>query len=103
VLRRVPIVLSFLALAAHFLRGGHIVGVVVCLLLPFLLGVRRVWAAWVLRGALAMAGLWWVRILAGIAAERRSLGEPWLRMALILGGVAVIAWLSILAVPRPER
>jgi len=101
--RRIPVVLSFLLLAAHFLRAGQILGVAVCLLLPLLLGVRRAWSVWVLRGALAVVGLWWVRILAAIAAERRSLGEPWLRMALILGGVALVAWISILALPRPGR
>jgi len=100
-LRLVPVLVSFLLLAAHFLRASQFVGVGVCLLLPFLLAVRSAWSAWTVRMALLLGGLEWVRTLAGVAAERRSLGEPWLRMALILGAVALVTWASVLAVRGP--
>lgn len=100
-LRLVPVGLSFLLLAAHFLRASAFVGVAVCLLLPLLLAVPAAWSAWILRLALVVGGLEWVRTLAGFAAERRSLGEPWLRMALILGAVALLTGLSALAVRGP--
>ena len=100
-LRAVAVCLSFLLLAAHYLRGAQFVGVAVCLLLPLLLAVPSGWATWGLRVALVLGAMEWVRILAGFAAARRSLGEPWLRMALILGGVALFTGLSALAVRGP--
>lgn len=100
-LRLVPVGLSFLLLAAHFLRASAFVGVAVCLFLLLLLAVPSAWSAWTLRLALVLGGLEWVRTLVGFAVERRSLGEPWLRMALILGAVALFTGLSALAVRGP--
>ncbi len=83
------------ALAAHFLRAGATAGVVVCLALPAVAVLTR--ARWALRGlqALLLIGtVSWIGTALRLGAERRVAGEPWLRMALILGTAAALSALA---------
>ena len=104
-LRIIPVVLSTILLAAHFLRTGATGLVVLCLAVPALLLLRRAWAVTVVRVFLVLATLEWVRTLAGNVAERQATGEPWQRMALILAAVAAFtamsAWLLRTAKQNP--
>jgi hypothetical protein len=84
-----PILLSFLLLAAHFFRFGQLVLVGVALLLPFLLLVRKRWAARTLQVALFLGAAEWVRTIFVFALARMAMGYPYLRMALILSAVAL--------------
>jgi hypothetical protein len=93
----VPAVLSLLVLAAHFLRSGQFVLVAVALLAAALVVVRRAWAARALQVVLALAAVEWVRTLLGLVADRRAEGRPFVRMAVILGAVALTAALSAAA------
>ena len=43
---------------------------------------------------LALGALEWLRALYGFAAMRIAFGEPWTRLALILGAVALFTGLS---------
>jgi hypothetical protein len=82
-------------LAAHFLRMGAMAGVVVCLALPAVAVLT--WARWALRALqalLILGSVSWVVTALRIGAERRVAGEPWLRMALILGTVAALSALA---------
>lgn len=92
-----PALLSLLVLAAHFLRAGSVVLVAASIALAFMSLVRRPWALRLLQGALLLGCAEWLRTLAGRVAERSASGAPWLRMALILGAVALVAALSALA------
>jgi hypothetical protein len=83
------VIFSFLLMAAHFFRAGHMAGVVAALALPLLLLVPRRWAAWALEAALLLAAAEWVMSLARMVRERQALGEPVTRLALVLGAVAV--------------
>jgi hypothetical protein len=94
-----PIVLSALLLAAHFLRGGQAALVSLCLALPLLLAVRRPWAGWLITVGLGLGGLEWLLTLIDIAQQRMAMGEPWLRMAAILGTVTLLTVASALT-PR---
>lgn len=96
-LRLLPAALALLVLGAHFLRAGHLALVAAALALVALLFVRRPWAAWAVQGALVLATLEWVRTLAILAGARRAAGAPYLRMTLILAGVALATALSLLA------
>jgi hypothetical protein len=91
-----PIVLSCLVLAAHFLRGGQAALVAVCLALPLLFLVRRPWAGWTITVLLGLGSLEWLVTLAHIAQQRMAMEQPWLRMAAILGTVALITGASAL-------
>jgi len=97
-----PIVLSCLVLAAHFLRGGHAAFVAICLALPLLFLVRRPWAGWTITVVLGLGSLEWLVTLIQIAQQRMAMGEPWLRMAAILGTVTLITGASAL-LPRTRR
>ena len=90
-----PIVLSLLVLAAHFLRGGCLPFALVLLGLLALLAVRRPWVPRVLQVVLTLGALEWIRTLVTLATERSDRGEPFLRMALILGAVAAVTLISV--------
>jgi len=98
----VPVVLSALLLAAHFFRAGHVVVVVVCLALLAVLPIRRRWAGLVVQFALAIGALEWARTLAVFAAARASRGEPYGRLVIILGSVALFTGLSALIFSTPR-
>lgn len=91
-----PVVLSTLVLAAHFLRGGHVAVVLLVLLTLPLLLVRRPWARRVVQAVLVLGALEWVRTLVSLVQLRAMLGQPWTRMAVILGSVALVTLLSAL-------
>lgn len=95
-------VLSFLVLAAHFLRSGNVVMVGIVLVCVGLLAVRRGWAARSVQVALLLGAAEWLRTLAQLVSSRTSAGQPVLRLSLILGGVALLTALSALVflVPR---
>ncbi len=97
-----PIVLSCLVLAAHFLRGGQAAFVAICLAIPLLFMVRRPWAGWAITTLLGLGCLEWLATLVQIAQVRMAMGEPWLRMAAILGTVTLITGASAL-LPRTRR
>jgi hypothetical protein len=92
-----PAVLSFLLLGAHFFRGGHLFMTALALAPQGLFFVRRRWAGRTLQILLVVGAAEWCRTLWILSAQRRALGEPWLRMAAILGSVALFAALAALA------
>ena len=96
-LRLLPAALALLVLGAHFLRARQLGLVTGALALVPLLFVRRTWAARAVEGALVLGVLEWLRTLALLALERRAAGAPYLRMTLILAGVALATALSLLA------
>lgn len=90
-----------LILAAHFLRMGAMPGVLFCLALPVVAVLTRArWALRSLQGLLLLGSASWVVTALRIGAERRVAGEPWLRMALILGTVAVLSALAAVMLSR---
>jgi hypothetical protein len=91
VLSLVLVVLSALLLGAHFLRSGDYAGVAASLMVPALLFARSAWAVRVTQaGLLAAAGIW-VATAVQTASLRLESGQPWARMAVILGAVAVVS------------
>ena len=96
VLRLLPVILSFLLLAAHFSRADIFPLIVACIAAPFLLFVRRPWVAKTFQVLLVIGALEWVRTLIAIARRRQLMGEPWTRMAIILGVVAAVTLASAL-------
>lgn len=101
----IPVVLSFVVLAAHFFRYQNMVLVGMCLLLPLLLFIRRSWAARVVQAALLLGALEWLRTMVVLIDVRESAGLPWTRLAIILGSVALFTAASgfVFAIPRLRR
>ena len=96
-LRLLPPALALLVLGAHFLRAGHLALVAAAVAVVAIQFVRRPWAARIVQGALVLGTLEWLRTVALLAEERRAAGAPYLRMTLILTGVALATALSLLA------
>jgi ferredoxin len=95
--------LAALLLAAHFFRGGEPGLALAAALVPSILLVRRRWASQVVALAFAAGGVEWGLTTARLASVRAGYGEPWGRMALILGAVAAFTWLSAWLVWRRSR
>lgn len=90
-----------LVLAAHFLRMGALAGVLVCLGLPIAAAATRArWALRCLQGVLVLGSANWIATALRIGAQRRAAGEPWLRMAIILGAVAALSALAAALLSR---
>lgn len=89
VIRLLPVLLSALLLAAHFYRAGQEAIVAMSLALPVLLLFKRSWVPTVVTVALILGAFEWIYTLLKIATIRADMGAPWLRMALILGTVAL--------------
>jgi hypothetical protein len=95
-LQLTPVTLSLLVLAAHFLRAGRMTLVAVTLLLMALYAVRRPLAARILQAALILGAIEWIRTLITVASLRMRVGEPWTRLAVILGAVTAVTLASAL-------
>ena len=97
----IPAALSALLLAAHFLRGGQLPLVAVSLLLiPFVVIPRR-WAVRIVQTSLVLGSLAWLLTLVQLVQQRQEAGQPWLRLAIILGSVMLFTALSALLLEAP--
>ncbi|MFO7587859.1 MAG: hypothetical protein R6X22_07265 [Gemmatimonadota bacterium] len=100
--RLVPVVLSAVLLAAHFSRADAFLLTALSLAFPLVLLVRSPWAPRAVQAILVIGALEWVRTAARLAAGRAELGQPWLRLAAILGSVAVLTLASALVFRSPR-
>lgn len=94
--RLLPVILSCLVLGAHFSRAELLPLVIFCAMFPFILLVKARWVPLIMQVFLVLGTLEWVRTILVLVKERLSQGQDWLRMALILGGVALFTLLSVL-------
>ena len=83
-----PAILSFLMLAAHWLRVDNPGLAGVTLALAVLLLVPRWWVVRIAQVVLGLAFVIWLLTIWGIIQDRMEEGKPWQRAALILLGVA---------------
>jgi hypothetical protein len=89
VIKLLPIIISGLLLAAHFLRAQIYPLVILSLAFPALLLFKCVWAVRLVQIILVLGALEWIRILLVLVDERRTAGQPWTRLVIILALVAV--------------
>ena len=97
----IPVVLSLVILGAHFMRYGNSAGVFVFSGLIALLFVRRAWVARLMQVVLVLGALEWVRTLYELVQVRAALGQPFIRMTLILGVVVAVSFCSALLFQLP--
>ncbi len=89
-------VAALLLLSAHFLRSFALPFVLLFLLLPWVLAIRRPWAVRVVQVALVLGVFEWITTTVSMLGERRVTGEPAGRMLLIMGGVIAFTLLAAL-------
>lgn len=94
--RLTPVIFSLLLLVAHFYRAGQLVFAGAALLSLSLLFIRRPWAARLMQVLLVAGAAEWLFTAIGLVMSRQAQGLPWLRLALILGMVALCTLLSAL-------
>ena len=95
-IKLLPVILSLLLHGAHFLRARMMVLVLIALIMLLFLLIRKPWSARLVQIFLVIGGLEWVRTLVILAEMRQAEGGPWMRLAIILGGVAVFTICSAL-------
>ena len=93
----VPVVLSLLVLGAHFYREGSVVLLAMVIFLLAVLAIRHPVSARLVQLGLVIGTVEWLWTLFVLAGQRMEVGAPYLRLALILGGVAAFTLLSALA------
>lgn len=96
-------VLSFLLLGAHFLRDRDWILTAACAVLALLVAWPRAWVARLLQAALALGTAEWAWTAFMLGQQRLAEGRPWIRMAIILGVVALLTAASIAAVEALRR
>lgn len=93
--------LALLLLAAHFVHAGLWPVAVLCAAPIALLWVRRPWAARTLQAVLACGAIEWILTAATLAQLRVAHHQPYVRLFVILGGVAVFTVVAALAIQHP--
>jgi len=96
ILRLLPVILAFGLLAAHFSRANMPPAVVVTLITPFLLLIRKPWIARSIQVLLLIGAAEWIRSMLGYIQVRKEIGEDWGRLAIILVTVALLTACSAL-------
>jgi hypothetical protein len=86
--------LALLLLAAHFYRADWLSLAALSVALAPLLAVPRPWAARTLQVALVLGAIEWLRTLSAFAAMRMAVGQPVLRLVLILVAVTAFTLLA---------
>lgn len=74
----------------------------VCVLIIALLFVRRTLSARAMQAMLLLGALEWLLTAVQLANARIEAGEPYMRLAFILGGVALFTALSALVFQTPR-
>jgi hypothetical protein len=88
--------LTLLLLGAHFFRAGLVPLTIACLGFIALLFVRTPWAARALQVVLALGTIEWLRTAWVFASARAAVGQPYARLLLILGAVALVTAVAAL-------
>ncbi|MEN8156721.1 MAG: hypothetical protein ABFS10_07210 [Bacteroidota bacterium] len=91
-----PIIICSLLMAAHLSRANMFILMIISLLIPFLLIWKSRIPARAVQIFLVIYGLEWIRALIYYARIRIENGEDWFRLALILGTVAVLNFVTLL-------
>ncbi len=94
--------LSILLLIGHFFRGNNLLAVIIFFLLLFVLFVQRPWAARIVQVGLLLGSIEWVRTTISLVCARIDMGEPFIRLAFILGGVSLLTACSALVFQTPK-
>ena len=89
-LRLLPVILSFLLLAAHFSRADLLPFVVISLVAPSLLFIKKKWIPRIMQILLIAGAFEWIRAMLGYIEIRKAIGDDWIRLAIILCTVALL-------------
>ncbi|NOZ83360.1 MAG: hypothetical protein GXP60_00845 [Epsilonproteobacteria bacterium] len=90
-----PVLFSMLLLAAHFLRADIIPLVILSLLMPIGLFIRKAVIARIFQIILILGSIEWIRTTFLLVAIREQQGQPWTKLVVILASVAFFTFASL--------
>ena len=90
----IPLIVSCLFLGAHFLRSANSIISVLCLLMPFLLLIKKRWILYIIQIFTYIGGGIWLNTTIFLIRKRLTMGLPWHKPAIILGAIAVFTVFS---------
>lgn len=94
----IPVIISFILLAAHFMRDNDLIFAFFVLALLFIILYFLVPASVKAAKVMLLFGtIEWIRSGYALASIRLRAGEPYIRLVIIMGGVAFFTLLSSLA------
>ncbi|AFM26605.1 hypothetical protein [Desulfomonile tiedjei] len=89
VLRLIPFVIASVLLSAHFLREGNIGLMLVSILVPLFLLIRRRWILIALQLWSYLAAIIWMNTMIDLVQQRMMAGRSWGTAVIILGSVSL--------------
>jgi hypothetical protein len=89
IFRLLPVLLSFLLIAAHFSRADQKILVIISLAIPFLLLIKKRVIIRIMQIVLLLAAAEWIRSMLIYIEVRKISGDDWTRLAIILSVVAI--------------
>jgi hypothetical protein len=101
----IPVIFSFILLAAHFSRKDlPLLSIIPLALIP-LLFIRRKYALWIVQLALLAGSAEWVRSTFRYIEIRQQINDDWTLLAIILFSVALFTLISglLLFLPKVQR
>ena len=101
-LRLMPVLISTLFLAAHFFRARNFPLLALAVGVAVILLISRKWVPRVVQIAMILGGAEWVRTTVVLASARAAAGQAWIRLAVILGVVALFTMCSGLVFRLPR-
>ena len=96
ILRLLPAIFSLLILSAHFSRAGLTSLSLIFLIIPFLLLIKQAWIARLIQALLILGSIEWIRSIFYYVSQRQAIGEPYIRLVIIIGIIALFTGLSAL-------
>jgi hypothetical protein len=97
-----PPIFTILLLTVHFFRGNNLPAVIIFFLLLLVLFVQRPGAARIVQVGLLLGSIEWVRTTISLVCARIDMGEPFIRLAFILGGVSLLTACSAIVFQTPK-
>jgi asparagine N-glycosylation enzyme membrane subunit Stt3 len=101
-LRTIMIIIASLMLGAHFMKASNLLLTLVYIIAPFILLIKKRWSLIALQALMYIGGGVWISTIIGIAQRRILSGEPWSRMAYILGAIALFTIVAGLLLNSPK-
>ena len=96
IVRLLPVIFSFLLLSAHFSRGDLFVLSIIFLVIPLILFIKQAWVVRLTQIILIIGSLEWIRSMFIYINQRQAIGEPYIRLVIIIGIIALFTGLSAL-------
>lgn len=96
IIRLLPVIISFILLAAHFSRLDLRALAFLSIAFPLLLLLKKPWIPNLFRVALVLATLEWLRSMYFYILDYQHIEKSWTRLSIIIGSVALFTLLSAL-------